>query len=125
MLRGPVTHAYNPSHSERSKFEASRRKHFERTYLEKTHHTHTHTHTHTHKRAGGVAQGVGPEFKLQYCKKKECFIAFFYIAQLTSNSQSSCLSLPNIGIKVMHHYAKNSFELWPIKYQKKRAKLLA
>jgi hypothetical protein len=23
------------------------------------------------KRAGGVAQGVGPEFKLQYCKKKK------------------------------------------------------
>jgi hypothetical protein len=22
------------------------------------------------KRAGGVAQGVGPEFKFQYCKKK-------------------------------------------------------
>jgi hypothetical protein len=22
------------------------------------------------KRAGGAAQGVGPEFKLQYCKKK-------------------------------------------------------
>jgi hypothetical protein len=29
-------------------------------YLEKTHHK---------KRAGGMAQGVGPEFKLQYCKK--------------------------------------------------------
>jgi hypothetical protein len=25
----------------------------------------------TTKRAGGVAQGVGPEFKPQYCKKKE------------------------------------------------------
>jgi hypothetical protein len=23
------------------------------------------------KRAGGVAQGVGPEFKPQYCKKKK------------------------------------------------------
>jgi hypothetical protein len=23
------------------------------------------------KRTGGVAQGVGPEFKLQYCKKKD------------------------------------------------------
>jgi hypothetical protein len=23
------------------------------------------------KRAGGVAQGVGPEFKLQYCKRKK------------------------------------------------------
>jgi hypothetical protein len=26
--------------------------------------------THTKKRAGGVAQGVGPEFKPQYCKKQ-------------------------------------------------------
>jgi hypothetical protein len=29
-----------------------------------------HLETHpSQKRAGGVAQGVGPEFKLQYCKK--------------------------------------------------------
>jgi hypothetical protein len=33
-----------------------------RPYLEKTHHK---------KRAGGVAQDVSPEFKLQYCKKKK------------------------------------------------------
>jgi hypothetical protein len=33
-----------------------------------TTHTHTHTHTHT-KRAGGVARGVGPEFKPQYRNK--------------------------------------------------------
>jgi hypothetical protein len=32
-----------------------------RPYLEKT----------LHKRAGGVAQGVGPEFKPQYRKKKK------------------------------------------------------
>jgi hypothetical protein len=32
-----------------------------RPYLEKTHYK---------KRAGGVAQGVGPEFKSQYLKKK-------------------------------------------------------
>jgi hypothetical protein len=25
----------------------------------------------SHKRAGGVAQGEGPEFKPQYCKKKK------------------------------------------------------
>jgi hypothetical protein len=34
--------------------------------------SHTHTHTHTHikkKRAGGVVQGVSPEFKPQYLKK--------------------------------------------------------
>jgi hypothetical protein len=27
--------------------------------------------THHKKRAGGVAQGVGPKFKPQYCKKKK------------------------------------------------------
>jgi hypothetical protein len=27
--------------------------------------------THTHKKAGGVAQSVGPEFKHQYLKKKK------------------------------------------------------
>jgi glutamine amidotransferase-like uncharacterized protein len=26
---------------------------------------------HTKKRVGGVAQGVSPEFKPQYCKKKK------------------------------------------------------
>jgi hypothetical protein len=25
----------------------------------------------TQERAGGVAQGLGPEFKLQYCKKRK------------------------------------------------------
>jgi hypothetical protein len=33
-----------------------------RPYLENTLHQ---------KRAGGMAQGVGPEFKPQYCKKKK------------------------------------------------------
>jgi hypothetical protein len=33
-----------------------------RPYLEKSHHK---------KRAGGVVQGVGPDFKLQYWKKKK------------------------------------------------------
>jgi hypothetical protein len=32
--------------------------------LEKTHHTHT-------KRAGGVVQGIAPELKSQYHKKKK------------------------------------------------------
>jgi hypothetical protein len=34
-----------------------------RSYLEKK--------KHTKKRVGGVAQGVSPEFKPQYCKKKK------------------------------------------------------
>jgi hypothetical protein len=46
-----------------------------RPYLEKTHHK---------KRAGDVAQGVGPEFKLQYYKKTKtkqvqqvmCYLCF-------------------------------------------------
>jgi hypothetical protein len=33
------------------------------SYLEKTHHT--------KKRAGGVAQGVGPEFRPQNCQKEK------------------------------------------------------
>jgi hypothetical protein len=37
-------------------------KKFSRPYLEKNHHK---------KRAGGVAQGVGSEFKPQYHKKKK------------------------------------------------------
>jgi hypothetical protein len=36
-------------------------------YLEKTHHKKTKQ----NKRTVGVAQGVGPEFKLQYCKTKQ------------------------------------------------------
>jgi hypothetical protein len=34
----------------------------QRPYLENTHYK---------KRTGGVAQGIGPEFKAQYCKKKK------------------------------------------------------
>jgi hypothetical protein len=37
-----------------------------RPYLEKIHHK---------KRAGGMVQGVGPEFKLQYQGKKKDFIS--------------------------------------------------
>jgi hypothetical protein len=43
-------------------FEVSRGKQFESPYLEKTQHK---------KRVGGVVQGVGPEFKPQYHKKKK------------------------------------------------------
>jgi hypothetical protein len=39
---------------------------FKRPYLEKNP-----SHKHKKKRPGGVSQGVGPEFKLQYCKKKK------------------------------------------------------
>jgi hypothetical protein len=44
-------------------------------YLEKTHHK---------NRAGGVTQGEGPEFKPQYCNKKNIYLEhlemreFFY-----------------------------------------------
>jgi hypothetical protein len=41
-----------------------------RPYLKKTHHTHKKPKQKTKKNpAGGVAQGVGPEFKPQYRKK--------------------------------------------------------
>jgi hypothetical protein len=38
--------------------------------LKNSSYTHTHTTTHTHK-AGELAQGVGPEFKPQYYRKKK------------------------------------------------------
>jgi hypothetical protein len=40
-----------------------------RPYLEKTHHK---------KRSGRMAQGLGPEFKSQYCKKKIAFVLYLY-----------------------------------------------
>jgi hypothetical protein len=60
-----VAHTYNPSYSGDtdqvgSQFEASPGKQFLRPYLKKTP---------SQKKAGGVAQGVGPQFKPQYCKK--------------------------------------------------------
>jgi hypothetical protein len=45
-----------------SLLEATPSKQFLRLYLENTHHK---------KRAGGMAQGVDPEFKPQYRKKKK------------------------------------------------------
>jgi hypothetical protein len=44
------------------RFEASLGKQFLRSYLKKTHHK---------KRAGGVAQAVGPEFKPRHCKEEK------------------------------------------------------
>jgi hypothetical protein len=45
-----------------------------RPYLKKIHHK---------KRAGGVAQDAGPEFKPQYCKKR-CYI-FVHCVQMYFN----------------------------------------
>jgi hypothetical protein len=55
----PVAHTYNASYSggrgqEDHGSKPASVKQFERTYLEKIHHT--------KKRAGGVARGVGPKF---------------------------------------------------------------
>jgi hypothetical protein len=63
----PMVHACNPSNSggrdqEDRGLEASPGKQFSRPYLRKTLHK---------KRAGGVAQGVGPEFKFQYHRKRK------------------------------------------------------
>jgi hypothetical protein len=62
----PVAHGCNPSYSEGRDQEDRDLKpawanSFHDAILKKTHHK---------KRAGGVVQGVGPEFKLQYRKKK-------------------------------------------------------
>jgi hypothetical protein len=61
-----VAHTCNPSYLGGTDQEApgskpALGKQFERTYLENT----------QPKRAGGVAQGIGPEFKVWYCKKKK------------------------------------------------------
>jgi hypothetical protein len=61
-----VAHACNPSHSGGSQFEASLDKQFMRPYLKDKP---------SHKRAGGVAQDIGPEFKPQYHKKKKEFVS--------------------------------------------------
>jgi hypothetical protein len=62
----PVAHTYNPSYSggrdqENRSSRPTLGKQFERPYLKK--------HP-SQKRAGGVAQGVGPGLKPQYCKRK-------------------------------------------------------
>jgi hypothetical protein len=44
------------------RFKASPRQIVSETLSGKTHHK---------ERAGGMSQGVGPEFKLQYCKKQK------------------------------------------------------
>jgi hypothetical protein len=56
-----VAHAYNLSYSRRSWFEASLASSLQDSISKNT----------SQKRAGGVAQSVGPEFKSQYCKKKK------------------------------------------------------
>jgi hypothetical protein len=67
----PVAHtiilATREAEIRRIALKASPDKSFVRPYLEKNP---------TQKRAGGVAQGVGPEFKLQYWKTKNKTISF-------------------------------------------------
>jgi hypothetical protein len=50
------------------RFEASPGKQFTRPYLKKNHHS---------KRAGGVAKGVGSEFKPEYCRKQNKNLFFW------------------------------------------------
>jgi hypothetical protein len=62
-----VAHAYNPSYSgsrdqENCGLKPAQANSSSRCYLEKKT---------SQKRAGGVARGVGPEFKPQYCQKKK------------------------------------------------------
>jgi hypothetical protein len=49
-----------------------------RPYFEETHHK---------KRAGGVAQGVGPEFKHQYYKKKKKEAILYMIKTSRQNAK--------------------------------------
>jgi hypothetical protein len=57
-----------------------------RPYLEKTHHK---------KRAGGVAQGVGPEFKLQYHKKK--YVPQLFILIYLETAELKMTSIQPLG----------------------------
>jgi hypothetical protein len=64
---GLVAPTSNPSHSGgrdqgESRFKARQGKQFERPYMEKPF---------TKNRADGVSQSIGPEFKIQYYKKKK------------------------------------------------------
>jgi cell division septation protein DedD len=62
-----VAHACNPSYQEteirRIKIQSQPRQIVCKTPISKK--------PFTKKRAGGVAQGIGPEFKPQYCKNKK------------------------------------------------------
>jgi hypothetical protein len=55
-----VAHTCNPSYSGRSQFDCQPRQIVRKTVSQKN-----------RKRAAGVAQGEGPEFKPQYLKKKK------------------------------------------------------
>jgi hypothetical protein len=68
--------------------EASLGKYFARYYLEKIHHK---------KRAGGVAQGVAPEFRPQYHKRKvEVRVAGGFLVQAHPSAQ---LATPAFTVK--------------------------
>jgi hypothetical protein len=76
-----VAHAYNPSYSGgRDQEDRGSKPAWVNSsrgpYLKKTLHTYTYTHTTFTKKAGGEAQGLGPEFIPQNCTK--------------TNSQPSC-----------------------------------
>jgi hypothetical protein len=68
-----VAHTFNPSYSGGKRsggllFEASLGKYFMKPYLKNTQHTKKKKNG---GETGGVAQGIGPEFKLQYHQKKK------------------------------------------------------
>jgi hypothetical protein len=63
-VRRLVAHACYPSYSGEPRFQASPGKYFARPYLKKKKKKKPFT-----KRAGGVAQGIDPEFKPQYGRK--------------------------------------------------------
>jgi hypothetical protein len=80
----PVAHTGNPSYlGNGSPFETGPGKVYE-IHLEKK--------IITRKRGGGLAQGIGPEFKPQYCKKKKKLCVSY--DSLISRAPFSYLSLP-------------------------------
>jgi hypothetical protein len=67
--QSPVAHAYNPSYSEGIDQEDHSLEPAWANSLWGPYHKKTPSHT--HKKAGGVAQGIGPEFKPQYHKQNK------------------------------------------------------
>jgi hypothetical protein len=73
--RAPVARSCNPSYSGRPRYKDSLSKLCWRPYLEKNP---------SQKRADGMVQGVGPEFKPQYQKKKKVMVLLLSSAVLSS-----------------------------------------
>jgi hypothetical protein len=67
----------------------------------------------TQKRAGGVAQGVGPEFKPQYHKqtKKEAAEDMGYEGnkELSTSAETTSVSTGDFSVLLSHHFCSLQF----------------